>query len=83
MYIVRKGDQGVAYKFEETVMGDLAPISEVLRVCSEISGVDLKEASLRKAKLQEAQVQERQQAAAAAGQTECDGDVCELPPSKL
>lgn len=83
LYIVRKGDEGLAYKFEETVLGNLAPISEVLRVCSEISGVDLNDASLRKAKLQEAQVQERQQAAAAAGQTECNDEVCELPPSKL
>jgi hypothetical protein len=83
LYIVRKGDEGVAYKFEETVLGNLAPVSDILRVCSEISGVTLDEASLKKAKDQEAQVQERQQAAAAAGQTECDGDVCALPPPKL
>lgn len=84
LYIVRKGEEGVAYKFEETVLGNLAPISNVLRVCSEISGVELKDASVQKAKLQEAQVQERQQAAAAAGQTECNDDVCTLPtPSKL
>ncbi|KAI8349240.1 hypothetical protein B0O80DRAFT_460014 [Mortierella sp. GBAus27b] len=83
LYIVRKGDEGVAYKFEETVLGNLAPVSDILRVCSEISGVALDEASLKKAKDQEAQVQERQQAAAAAGQTECDGDVCALPPPKL
>ncbi|KAF9951682.1 hypothetical protein BGZ65_005803 [Modicella reniformis] len=84
MYIVRKGDEGIAYKFEETVMGNLAPISEVLRVCSEISGVDLNDASVQKAKQQEAQTLERQQAAEAAGLTECEGDVCALPPpSKL
>ncbi|KAF9365931.1 hypothetical protein BGX34_007430 [Mortierella sp. NVP85] len=84
LYIVRKGEEGIAYKFEETVLGNLAPVSEVLRVCSEISGVELKDASVQRAKLQEAQVQERQQAAAAAGQTECNDDVCTLPnPSKL
>ncbi|KAG0360209.1 hypothetical protein BGZ54_009658, partial [Gamsiella multidivaricata] len=81
LYIVRKGDAGVAYKFEETVMGNLAPISEVLRVCSEISGVDVDEASLRKAREQEKEAQERKEAAAARGQTECEGDVCALPPA--
>ncbi|KAG0248080.1 hypothetical protein BG011_000553 [Mortierella polycephala] len=83
LYIVRKGDQGLAYKFEETVFGNLAPISEVLKVCSEISGVDLKEASIQLAKRQEEQALARQQAAAAAGQTECDEDVCSIPPPKL
>ncbi|KAF9342582.1 hypothetical protein BGX26_007246 [Mortierella sp. AD094] len=83
LYIVRKGDEGVAYKFEETVLGNLAPVSDVLKVCSQISGVDLSEASLRRAKAQEVQVQERAQAAASAGQTDCDGDVCALPQSKL
>ncbi|KAF9133418.1 hypothetical protein BG015_003560 [Linnemannia schmuckeri] len=83
LYIVRKGDQGIAYKFEETVLGNLAPISKVLEVCSQISGVDLKDTEIQRAKGQEAQVQERADAAAKAGQTECDSDVCALPPSKL
>lgn len=83
LYIVRKGDEGIAYKFEETVLGNLAPISKVLEVCSQVSGVDLKDAEIQRAKKQEAQVQERADAAAKAGQTECDGDVCALPPSKL
>ncbi|KAF9203324.1 hypothetical protein BGZ49_006535 [Haplosporangium sp. Z 27] len=83
LYIIRKGDEGVAYKFEETVLGNLAPVSDVLKVCSQISGVDLDEASLRIAKAQDAQTQERAKAAAAAGQTECNDDVCELPQSKL
>jgi len=83
LYIVRQGDQGIAYQFEETVLGNLAPISKVLEVCSEISGVNLKEAAIAKAKRQDAQVQERKEAAAAAGQTECEDDVCALPPSKL
>ncbi|KAF9082330.1 hypothetical protein BGX27_004565, partial [Mortierella sp. AM989] len=74
LYILRKGDEGIAYKFEETVLGNLAPISDILNVCSQISGVDLNEASLRRASAQDAQVQERAQAAAAAGQTDCDGD---------
>ncbi|KAG0056313.1 hypothetical protein BGZ83_005680 [Gryganskiella cystojenkinii] len=83
LYIVRQGDQGIAYQFEETVFGNLAPISKVLEVCSQISGVDLKEAEILKAQRQDAQVQERKEAAVAAGQTECEGDVCALPPSKL
>ncbi|KAG0376089.1 hypothetical protein BGX24_008291 [Mortierella sp. AD032] len=83
LYIVRKGDQGIAYKFEETVLGNLAPISKVLEVCSQVSGVDLKEAEVLKAKRQEAEIKEKADAAAKAGQTECDGDVCALPPSKL
>ncbi|KAG9065183.1 hypothetical protein KI688_002505 [Linnemannia hyalina] len=83
LYIVRKGDEGIAYKFEETVLGNLAPISKILEVCSQVSGVDLKDAEIQRAKRQEVQVQERADAAAKAGQTECDGDVCALPPSKL
>ena len=83
LYIVRKGDEGIAYKFEETVLGSLAPISKVLEVCSQVSGIDLKDAEIQRAKGQEAQVQERADAAAKAGQTECDEDVCALPPSKL
>ncbi|KAF9091824.1 hypothetical protein BGX23_004839 [Mortierella sp. AD031] len=82
LYIVRKGDEGIAYKFEETVLGNLAPIGKVLEVCSQVSGVDLKEAAVQKAKRQEARVQEQADAAAQAGQTECDDDVCALPPSK-
>ncbi|KAF9898089.1 hypothetical protein BX616_004510 [Lobosporangium transversale] len=83
LYIVRKGDEGIAYKFEETVLGNIAPIGDILKVCSDISGVDLTEASVQRAKAQEAQVQERADAAAAKGQTECNSDVCEFPPSKL
>ncbi|KAF9564443.1 hypothetical protein EC968_004495 [Mortierella alpina] len=83
LFIVRRGDEGVAYQFEETVLGNLAPISKILEVCSQISGVDVNEASIQAAKKQEAQVQVRQEAAAAAGQTECNDDACALPPSKL
>ncbi|KAF9991207.1 hypothetical protein BGZ75_002835 [Mortierella antarctica] len=83
LFIVRKGDEGVAYQFEETVLGNLAPISKVLEVCSQISGKDVNDASIQAAKRQEAHVQERQEAAAAAGQTECNDDSCVLPPSKL
>lgn len=83
LFIVRKGEEGVAYQFEETVLGNLAPISKILEVCSQISGIDVQEASLQAAKKQEAQVRERQEAAAAAGQTECNDEVCALPPSKL
>ncbi|KAG0321369.1 hypothetical protein BGZ99_003951 [Dissophora globulifera] len=83
LFIVRKGDGGIAYKFEETVWGNLAPIGDVLKVCSDISGVTLKDASVKRAKEQELQVRERHEAAAKAGQTECEGDVCALPPSKL
>ncbi|KAF8931448.1 hypothetical protein EDD21DRAFT_209216 [Dissophora ornata] len=83
LYIVRKGNEGIAYKFEETVFGNLAPIGDILKVCSDISGVDLNDASVKRARVQEAQVKERQEAAAAAGQTECESDVCALPPSRL
>ncbi|KAI1314628.1 hypothetical protein EDD11_001927 [Mortierella claussenii] len=84
LYIVRKGDEGIAYKFEETVLGNIAPIGDILKVCSEISGVSLNDTSVQRAKAQETQVQERVAAAQARGQTECDGDVCELPTaSKL
>ena len=76
---MRKGDEGIAYHFEETVLGNLAPISKILEVCSEVSGVSLKEAALLKAKRQQEELDGKKAAAAAS----CDGDVCALPPSKL
>ncbi|KAF9416581.1 hypothetical protein BGZ76_004623 [Entomortierella beljakovae] len=82
LYIVRKGGEGIAFKHQEQVFGDLTPISEVLKVCSEVSGVSLEDATLQRAKAQEAQSLEKKQAAAAAGVTDCDSDVCALP-SKL
>lgn len=77
LYIVRKGDEGIAYHFEETVLGNLAPISKILEVCSEVSGVSLKEAALLKAKRQQEELESKKVAAS------CDGDVCAVPPSKL
>ncbi|KAG0029112.1 hypothetical protein BGZ82_008133 [Podila clonocystis] len=77
LYIVRKGDEGIAYHFEETVLGNLAPISKILEICSEVSGVSLKEAALLKAKRQQEELDGKKAAAS------CDGDVCALPPSKL
>ncbi|KAG0323295.1 hypothetical protein BG000_002676, partial [Podila horticola] len=68
LYIVRKGDEGIAYHFEETVLGNLAPISKILEVCSEVSGVSLKEAALLKAKRQQEELESKKVAAS------CDGD---------
>ncbi|KAF9375879.1 hypothetical protein CPB97_011184 [Podila verticillata] len=79
LYIVRKGDEGIAYHFEETVLGNLAPVSKILEVCSEVSGVSLKEAALLKAKRQQEELDGKKAAAA----TSCDDDVCALPSSKL
>ncbi|KAF9572989.1 hypothetical protein BGW38_008469, partial [Lunasporangiospora selenospora] len=77
LYIVQSAQQGprIAYQFSETVLGNRAPISKVLEVCSDISGVALDETSLQRAKQQEEDAKKTATA-------QCDGqDSCALPSS--
>ncbi|KAF9331303.1 hypothetical protein BG006_005830 [Podila minutissima] len=60
----------------ETVLGNMAPISKILEVCSEVSGASLKEAVLLKAKHQQEELEGKKAAAAALRTIESPEKLC-------
>ncbi|GJJ71110.1 hypothetical protein EMPS_03460 [Entomortierella parvispora] len=79
LYVVKAGDEGIAYEHVEKVWGDIAQADQVLEACSQLTGVALSPEDMAQAKGERAALEERMQKGRDVAATSTKPNACDAP----
>ena len=79
LFVVKEGDQGIAYEHVEKVWGDIAQADHVLEACSQLTGVPLSAEDVSQAKDERAALEERMQSSRDKAATSTEPNACGAP----
>lgn len=79
LFVVKAGDQGIAYEHVEKVWGDIAKADNVLEACSQLTGVALSAEDVNQAKGERASLEKRMQNSRDAAATSTTPNACGIP----